>query len=82
MKKVKIISLSILTASAVCGCSSARKSPIDLDLVRSELSWATFCATHGYDIDDCTHEAYNLYLDGWCGSAEEEKAFIKAGIEP
>lgn len=80
MKKAKIIILSILAASLLCGCSSARR--IDLDLVRSELSWASFCATRGYDIEDCTHEAFNEYLDGWCGSVEEEAVFIKAGLEP
>lgn len=82
MKKARIITLSILAASLLCGCSSARKSPIDLDLVRSELSWASFCATRGYDINSCTHEAFNEYLDGWCGSVEEEAVFIKAGLEP
>lgn len=62
MKKARIIIVSLLAASVLCGCGSARK--LDLDLVRSELSWATFCATRHYDINDCTHEAVSEYLDG------------------
>lgn len=80
MKKAKIIILSILAASVLCGCSSAKK--IDLDLLRSELSWASFCATYGYPLDCITHEAVNQYLDTWRGSVPEEEAFIKAGLEP
>lgn len=32
--------------------------------------------------DDNTYQTTNEYLDTWCGSVDEENAFIKAGVEP
>lgn len=35
-----------------------------------------------YKVNDQTYTAINEYLDTWCGSVEEEEAFISAGVEP
>lgn len=48
----------------------------------AELSWSAFCAARGYAHDDNTYQATNEYLDTWCGSVDEEAAFIAAGVEP
>ena len=53
-----------------------------LDSRRAEISWSAFCAARGYDLNDNTYPAINEYLDTWCGSVDEEAAFIKAGVEP
>ena len=80
MKKSGIILIVLSTSALLSGCVSARQPAIDLTLVRSELSWATFCASRGFHIDCCTAEAVCEYLGTWCGSPEEEQALTKAGI--
>lgn len=69
----------IILAAILAGCSSLR-SVSDSD--RGEISWALFCEARGYDPVSDTPLQYNEYLDSWCGSAEEEQAFINAGIRP
>ncbi len=76
MKKI-ILSLAIV--AAMTGCKSQQSM---LDEQRYEISWAAFCAARGYHLDDNTYQATNEYLDTWCGSVEEEEAFIAAGVEP
>lgn len=78
MKKAAII-IAIAAAAILTGCKSSKAV---LDVRRAEISWTAFCAARGYDLNDNTYQATNEYLDTWCGSAEEEKAFIKAGVEP
>lgn len=78
MKKAAII-IAIAAAAILTGCKSSKTV---LDARRAEISWTAFCAARGYDLNDNTYQATNEYLDTWCGSAEEEKAFIKAGVEP
>lgn len=78
MKTIAILALSIL-AAALSGCRTSQQS---LDNLRAEISWSSFCAARGYDINDNTYQATNEYLDTWCGSVEEEAAFIKAGVKP
>lgn len=74
-------SIIILAASAMlAGCTATRK--VVTDEQRYYISWISFCANRGYNINDCTYQATNEYLDTWCGSTEEEQAFIKAGVEP
>ena len=76
MKKI-ILTLAIL--AALTGCKSQQAA---LDEQRAEISWSAFCAARGYAHNDNTYQATNEYLDTWCGSADEEAAFIAAGVEP
>lgn len=76
MKKI-IFTLVIL--AALTGCKSQQ---VALEERRAEVSWSAFCAARGYDIDDNTGQAVNEYLDSWCGSVDEEAAFIAAGVKP
>lgn len=77
MKKVTIA--LALVALLLTGCKSSQAT---LDSLRAEISWSSFCAARGYDLNDNTYQATNEYLDTWCGSVDEEAAFIKAGVEP
>lgn len=77
MKRITI-TLAIV-AVLLSGCKSSQTA---LDDRRAEISWTAFCAARGYDLNDNTYQATNEYLDAWCGSVEEEAAFIKAGVEP
>ena len=77
MKKVTIT--LALVAALLTGCKSTQAS---LDSLRAEISWSSFCAARGYDLNDNTYQATNEYLDTWCGSVDEEEAFINAGVEP
>lgn len=76
MKKL-ILALAIV--ATLTGCKSSQAA---LDQRRAEISWAAFCSARGYDLNDNTYQATNEYLDAWCGSVEEEAAFIAAGVEP
>ena len=75
--KTTIIILAI-AAAALTACTSGKT----LADRRAYVSWTTFCATRGYNINDNTHAVANEYLDTWCGSTEEEAAFIAAGAKP
>lgn len=77
MKKVTIT--LALVAALLTGCKSNK---VALEQLRADVSWSAFCAARGYDINDNTYPAINEYLDTWCGSVDEEAAFIKAGVEP
>ncbi|ROT00017.1 hypothetical protein EEL40_00565 [Muribaculaceae bacterium Isolate-083 (Janvier)] len=77
MKKATII--FAFMAVLLTGCKSTQAS---LDSLRAEISWSSFCAARGYDLNDNTYQATNEYLDTWCGSVDEEAAFIEAGVEP
>lgn len=76
MKKI-ILALAIVAALA--SCKSQQEA---LEARRAEISWSAFCAARGYALDDNTYQATNEYLDTWCGSVDEEAAFISAGVEP
>jgi len=78
MKKATFI--LTLAAALLTGCTSSKLASISDD-VRGEISWNAFCDAHRYDRYDNTYTTVNEYLDAWCGSVEEEKAFIKAGVE-
>lgn len=77
MKKVTIT--LALVAALLTGCKSNK---VALEQLRADVSWSAFCAARGYDINDNTYPVINEYLDTWCGSVDEEAAFIKAGVEP
>lgn len=77
MKKVTIT--LALVAALLTGCKSNK---VALEQLRAEISWSSFCAARGYDLNDNTYQATNEYLDTWCGSVDEEAAFIEAGVEP
>lgn len=77
MKKVTI-TLALVTL-ILTGCKSQKTA---LDQHHAEISWNAFCDARGYDRNDNTYPALNEYLDTWCGSAEEEKAYLDAGIKP
>ena len=77
MKKTTI-TLAIV-AAVLTGCSTNKTA---LDEQRSYISWIAFCANRGYNINDNTYQASNEYLDTWCGSSDEENAFINAGVKP
>lgn len=76
MKKI-ILALAIVAALA--SCKSQQEA---LEARRAEISWSAFCAARGYALDDNTYQATNEYLDTWCGSVDEEAAFIAAGVKP
>lgn len=76
MNKI-ILTLAII--AALTGCKSQQAA---LDELRADVSWSSFCAARGYDINDNTYPAINEYLDTWCGSEEEERAFVNAGVKP
>lgn len=76
---MKKIIFAIAIVAALTGCRSQQCA---LDQRRAEISWSSFCAARGYDLNDNTYPAINEYLDTWCGSVDEEAAFIKAGVEP
>ncbi|MDE6467329.1 MAG: hypothetical protein K2L28_00325 [Muribaculaceae bacterium] len=78
MKKI-ILTISIVAALTMTACKSQQEA---LDARRATISWAAFCAARGYALDDNTYQATNEYLDTWCGSVEEEAAFIAAGVQP
>lgn len=77
MKKVTII--LVIVAATLTGCTTVKNTT---DEQRDYISWVAFCANRNYNINDNTGEVINEYLDTWCGSVEEEAAFIKAGVEP
>lgn len=77
MKKATFV--LALVAMHLTGCKSSQAS---LDCLRAEISWSSFCAARGYDLNDNTYQATNEYLDTWCGSVDEEAALIEAGVEP
>ena len=77
MKKVTIT--LALVAALLTGCKSNK---VALEQLRADVSWSAFCAARGYDLNDNTYQATNEYLDTWCGSVDEEAAFIEAGVEP
>lgn len=76
---MKKIMTAIAIAALSAGCVSQKANS---EQQRYSVSWAAFCNARGYDINDNTYEATNEYFDTWCGSAEEEKAFITAGLKP
>ncbi|MBD5267965.1 MAG: hypothetical protein HDS41_07325 [Bacteroides sp.] len=78
----KYIILIILSASMLTACHSAKLTSATDDNKRHEISWNAFCDARGYDRSDNTYATVNEYLDTWCGSAEEENAFIKAHVKP
>lgn len=77
----KYIILIALSAAMLTDCTSTKLASVS-DNERGEISWAAFCAARGYQLDDNTYMATNEYLDTWCGSVEEENAFINAGVKP
>lgn len=77
MKKT-IIALT-LASVLLPGCSTAKHN---LDEYRAYISWIAFCSNRGHSINDNTYDVTNEYLDTWCGSVDEEAAFIAAGVEP
>ena len=79
MKKY-IITFALATI-LLTGCSTSKKAAL-LEEHRNYVSWIAFCATRGHNYNDLSYSTTNEYLDTWCGSVEEEAAFIKAGVEP
>lgn len=76
---MKKIAFALILVAALTGCKSQQAA---LEERRAEVSWSAFCAARGYDINDNTGQAVNEYLDTWCGSVDEEAAFIAAGVKP
>lgn len=75
----KAITTLTIVAALLTSCTTNKAA---LEEQRSYISWVAFCANRGYNINDNTYQATNEYLDTWCGSVEEEQAFINAGVEP
>lgn len=65
--------------AALTGCKSQHALSDDQ---HATISWSAFCDARGYDRNDNTETAINEYLDSWCGSVEEEKAFVRASVQP
>lgn len=80
MKKATLKLTLALVAILLTGCASSLQSTPDQR--RAEISWNAFCAARGCNPTQSTPQATEDYLDGWCGSTEEEAAFLKAGINP
>lgn len=66
-----------LVAILFTGCATTTPTVSDEEINR--ISWNSFCEARGYGIQDMTGEAYDEYLDTWCGSTEEEAALAKLG---
>lgn len=79
MKKVTIT--LALVAALLSGCPTSKLAKVSDDEL-GKISWTAFCAARGYDLNDHTFPAINEYLDTWCGTVEEEQAFINASVEP
>ena len=62
----------IVTANIWAGMNSTT-APVSLS--SEELSWIEFCKARHYDSHTQDPEIINEYLDTWCGSVEEERAF-------
>lgn len=79
MKKL-IITSTLLVASLISCNTTNNLSEEELH----RISWKAFCNTFGYNdkLDANNQEAINDYLDSWRGSADEEDAFSKLGINP
>lgn len=77
MKKIILI-LALAAAVLLAACTSSRT----LEDRRMYVSWTAFCATYGYHADEDSDSIINEYLDAWCGSVQEEEAFIMAGVKP
>lgn len=77
MKTITYIFTLSLLALASCTSTKGADNQGVLD-----YSWSAFCMVHGYNVNETSVEVQNEYLDGWCGSAEEEKALIAAGYKP
>lgn len=78
MKKT-IFSLAVATM-LLASCTTSKQATTNEQ--RYYISWIAFCANRGYNINDNTNLTINEYIDTWCGSVEEEQAFINAGVEP
>ena len=72
--------LILAVAAMLASCITSKQATTDEQ--RNYISWVAFCANRGYNINDNTYQATNEYLDTWCGSVDEEQAFINAGVEP
>jgi hypothetical protein len=74
----KIITLALILASLISCNTTNNLSEEELH----RISWKAFCNTFGYNdkLDANNQEAINNYLDCWRGSADEEDAFSKLGI--
>lgn len=79
MNKTILATALAAAATLLAGCTASQTA---LDNRRAQISWDAFCAQNGYDTDDNTYPTINRYLDTWVGSANEEAAFIAAGIKP
>lgn len=73
---------ALLVVVTLCGCKSTSNEIAALNARREYVSWMAFCASRGYNANHHTFDVTNEYLDTWCGSVDEEEAFIKAGVEP
>lgn len=80
MKKATY-TLALAVLALMSSCTSTKLAVVSNE-ERGEISWNAFCDARGYDRNDNTHLTVNEYLDAWCGSVEEEEAFIKLGVEP
>ena len=58
--------------------SPANNTP---DLDPDDISWTEFCRVNGYDPDDNSADIVAEYLDTWAGSADEEQALSRLGIQ-
>lgn len=74
MKKATVI---LALAAILTGCAATAEIPARED---RDLSWQAFCASRGYDPHAEDTDAYDEYLDTWCGSTEEEQAMAKANL--
>lgn len=74
---IKYIIIAFVAATMAACAEKPQTTPTSVE----EFSWTAFCAARGHNLNDNSSETTNEYLDTWCGSVEEEEAFINAGVE-
>ena len=79
--RLSVFSLAIAGLMAVASTMPPKTNEIPASLTPEEISWVEFCNHKGYDVSTEDDEIINEFLDTWRGSAVEEEAFTRKGIE-
>ncbi|MCH5225037.1 MAG: hypothetical protein J1D77_03515 [Muribaculaceae bacterium] len=77
---MKKILLPLFVIFLLTSCTSS-KHEYSLE-EREMISWEAFSKKHSSTRSLNHKEQINEFLDTWCGSVEEENAFLELGIEP
>lgn len=77
-KTLTIIAVAVLMTA----CGTARQGARLPERTGYGISWNAFCVARGHSTSDNSPAVLDEYLDTWRGTAEEEKALLKAGHNP